>query len=78
MIRLPRTQRWPSLAYRVEKAAEKTQHDRFAALAKAAEDQFVEHLKVCPDCRKRVAMAARSGQKLSTRILEAAKIDVLN
>ena len=78
MKRLPRVQYWPSLEYRAAKMADQARHERLAALAKAAEDEFVEHLRTCPDCRKKVATMVRSGQKLSQRILEAAKIDVLN
>jgi len=85
MRRPPRTQLWPSLVYRAEReehriAQEERRsiHERLAALAKQSEDEFIEHLHTCSDCRKRVAVMARSGLKLSSRILEAAKIDVLN
>ena len=44
----------------------------------AGEDDFVEHLKECPNCRKEVARMVRSGAQLSQRVLAAAGIEILN
>ena len=46
--------------------------------AQRSEDEFIEHLKTCPDCRKNIAQAARTGVRLSPRILSAAGIEILN
>lgn len=42
------------------------------------EDQYCAHLKTCAHCRAEVASAVRKGAKLSSRILAAAGVEVLN
>lgn len=42
------------------------------------EDEFVEHLRTCPNCKKHVADLARAGVKLSARVLSAAGVEMLN
>lgn len=41
-------------------------------------DEFIDHLKDCSNCRRMVADLARAGQKLSSRVLVAAGVEVLN
>lgn len=42
------------------------------------EDGYIAHLKDCVTCRKNVATFARMGMKISSRILVAAGVEVLN
>ncbi len=78
MMRRPRYTSWPDLVYRANKDAHEAEHAALEALLDRQEASFVEHLRSCSDCRKRVAQAARSGEKVSQRILQAAGVEVLN
>lgn len=53
-------------------------HDVVRKISDRDEDEFVAHLKECPDCRRQVGRAARAGARLSSRVLAAAGIEVLN
>lgn len=93
MKRIPRTRMWPDLEYRVERAAQavyahkvdeareqfqKAYTDKFIEFARKAENELIEHLRECANCRKTVADLTRMGHRFPQRVLEAAKIDVLN
>lgn len=78
MKRIPRTEMWPSLEYRVSKLAYAKRVEEHQEFKKKSEDELVAHLQICPDCRKRIANLVRSGVTLSDRVLAAAKVDVLN
>lgn len=53
-------------------------HEAVQQINTRNEDEFVAHLKECPDCRRQVAKVARAGARLSSRVLAAAGIEVLN
>lgn len=53
-------------------------HETIKQINAQSEDEFVAHLKECPDCRRQVAKVARAGARLSSRVLAAAGIEVLN
>jgi hypothetical protein len=53
-------------------------HGVVKQISERDEDEFVAHLKECPDCRRQVGRAARAGAKLSMRVLTAAGVEVLN
>jgi hypothetical protein len=93
MKRIPRTSMWPDLVYRAERMDDERRAHAFSGmvqkiqekfsnklieLSKNSENELVEHLETCTDCRKRVADLVRSGVRFNSRVLSAAKIDVLN
>lgn len=49
-----------------------------AKIIAETEEEFIVHVKTCSSCKRRVAAMARSGVKLSPRVLLAAGVEVLN